>query len=104
MTLLRPPPDTASPPWSEALDAQLRRLWAEGVPWDDIARALGRERRSVVIRAIVIGARPPPPDFSPVSHDPEREPLPAGHPRTWGALVAGTLLAGTDYPLPFFFR
>lgn len=34
----------------------------------------------------------------------EREPLPAGHPVSWGALIAGTLLAGTPYPLPVFDR
>ena len=30
------------------------------------------------------------------------EPLPAGHPRSWGAINAGTLLEGTPYPLPCF--
>lgn len=29
-----------------------------------------------------------------------REPLPAGHPVTWGAITVGTELAGSDYPLP----
>lgn len=91
-------------PWSEAMDTQLRRLWAEGTPWDEIARILGRDRHAVVIRVLTIGARPPPPDFTPSVDDPWREPLPAGHPRSWGALVAGTLLEGTEYPLPFFFR
>lgn len=108
---MRPPtspsiPMAAQPPfpWTDAMDAQLRRLWAEGTHWDDIARALGRTRDDVIARILVIGARPPPPDFAQPSDDPWREPLPAGHPRTWGPLIAGTLLEGTEYPLPFFFR
>ena len=28
--------------------------------------------------------------------------MPAGHPVSWGALVAGTCLEGTPYPLPVF--
>ncbi len=97
-------PPSCLRPGTDALDAQLRRMWAEGVVWGDIARTLGRDRDDVVTRALVIGARPPPPDFTPIPDDPWREALPAGHPRTWGALIAGTLLDGADYPLPFFFR
>lgn len=42
----------------------------------------------------------------PLTEEPlaEREPLPAGHPDSWGAITAGTLLDGTPYPLPFFTR
>ena len=28
--------------------------------------------------------------------------MPAGHPTTWGLLVAGTVLDGTPYPYPVF--
>ncbi len=99
------PPSVPPPrlPWTDAEDARLRRLRAEGMSWDAIARALGQQRDAVMTRALVIRARCPPPDFMPPPDDPEREPLPAGHPRSWGALLAGTLLDGTDYPLPFFF-
>jgi hypothetical protein len=90
-------------PWTHALDAQLRRMWAEGAAWGDIARILGRDRDEIVTRALVIRARPPPPDFTPTQDDLWREALPAGHPRTWGTLIAGTLLDGTEYPQPFFF-
>lgn len=88
--------------WTDAQDAQLRRLRAEGAAWDDIARTLGRGPESVMRRARAIGARPPPPDFVPPEDDPEREALPSGHPRSWDAMTAGTLLEGCDYPLPFF--
>jgi hypothetical protein len=36
--------------------------------------------------------------------DPARPPLPAGHPRTWDMLTAGTVLESTPYPLPVFPR
>lgn len=91
-------------PWTAAQDAQLRRLRAEGSDWGDIARVLGRERAEVEARGAAISARRPPPDFIPPPDNPDREPLSAGHPRSWGALVKGTLLDGDDYPLPCFSR
>ncbi|HJS86106.1 MAG TPA: AsnC family protein [Acetobacteraceae bacterium] len=91
-------------PWTAAQDAQLRRLRAEGAEWSEIARALGRAGAEVAARAAVIGARPPPPDFVLPPDDLEREPLAAGHPRSWDILLKGTLLDGDDYPLPCFSR
>ncbi|HET6183792.1 MAG TPA: AsnC family protein [Acetobacteraceae bacterium] len=91
--------------WTEALDHRLRRLRSEGRDWEEIARALGRSRAAIIERARRIGAtaRPCAPD--PDSAQPEvREPLPAGHPDTWGALIKGTPLDGLPYPLPFFDR
>jgi hypothetical protein len=32
-------------------------------------------------------------------HD-DRQPLPAGHPVSWGAITKGTVLEGTAYPAP----
>jgi len=92
------------PPWTAAQDAQLRRLRAEGADWADIARALRRTSAEVAARGAAIVARPPPPDFTSLPDDPWREPLSAGHPRSWNALVRGTLLDGADYPLPCFSR
>jgi hypothetical protein len=37
-----------------------------------------------------------------VPEDKLREPLPAGHPTTWGAINAGTVLRGRPYPLRVF--
>ncbi len=92
------------PPWTDALDCQLRRLRAEGASWDEIARTLGRSQADVAARAHALGTASSPVDAAPCLDDPAREPLPAGHPRTWLPLIAGTLLDGTEYPLPFFFR
>ena len=91
--------------WTAAQDAQIRRLRADGRDWPEIARALGRSRWAVMLRGQQIGARPPAPEATGLAEaDNEREPLPAGHPRSWGALVAGTLLEGSEYPFPFFYR
>lgn len=94
-----------SPTWTDAQDSQLRRLRAEGTEWPDIARILGRSRWAAMVRARQIGARRPAPGIAgqPVE-DADREPLPSGHPRSWGALLAGTLLEGSAYPFPFFYR
>lgn len=91
-----------APAWTDAQDAQIRRLRAEGAAWDDIARAIGCAPEAAMARARAIVARPPPADFSPPADDPDREPLPAGHPRSWDAIVSGTVLDGCAYPLPFF--
>ncbi len=32
----------------------------------------------------------------------DRGPLPAGHALSWGAINAGTVLDGADYPFPIF--
>jgi len=90
--------------WTDAQDAQLRRLRAEGATWDGIAAVLGLTRWAAMDRGRRIGARLPPPDFVPPPEDPAREPLPAGHPRSWNTINAGTVLEGTPYPLPVFVR
>ena len=88
--------------WTTAQDAQIRRLRAEGASWDGIAGSLGLSRWSIIERGRRIGARPPPRDFVPPPENPARDPLPAGHPRSWGVLTAGTVLENTPYPMPVF--
>lgn len=88
--------------WTPAQDARLRRLRIEGATWDTIAAEFARTRWMVIERGRRIGTRRPPPGFVPPPDDPCREPLPAGHPRSWGAITAGTLLEGEAYPLPVF--
>jgi hypothetical protein len=88
--------------WTEARDTQIRRLRAEGATWDAIAHALLLSRFAVIERGRRIGARKLPAAPRVLPEDPERPPLPAGHPRSWGALIEGTLLEGTPYPLPWF--
>ena len=84
--------------WTDAQDSKIRRLRAEGATWDAVAEALRFTRWTVIERGRRIGARPPPPDFIPPPEDPNRETLPAGHVRSWGALVRGTCLDAMPYP------
>jgi hypothetical protein len=86
--------------WTEAQDAIIKRLRAENASWDTIAEAVSVTRWTVIERGRRIGARLPPPDFEPVPEDPERAPLPPGHPETWGAIIKGMVLEGTPYPIP----
>jgi hypothetical protein len=88
--------------WTEAQDLAIRRMRVEGATWDAIAAALGVSRYTAIERGRRIGAPRPPPEFSPAPEDPRREPLPAGHPRSWSVITDGTLLEGTPYPLPCF--
>jgi hypothetical protein len=88
--------------WTDAQDTTLRRLRAEGETWEAIAAVLGVARFTAIERGRRIGAPRPAPSPRAVAEDPNREPLPAGHPRSWGALVAGTALDRTAYPLPVF--
>ena len=81
--------------WTDAQDATIKRLRTEGATWDIIATLLHLTRWTVIERGRRIGARPPPSD------DPDREPLPAGHPRSWDILVRGTCLEGVPYPAAF---
>lgn len=88
--------------WTEAQDGQIRRLRAEGESWEAIARVLGHTKWAIIERGRRIGARPPPREFTPGPEDPSRPPLPAGHPRSWGVITAGTVLEDSPYPLPVF--
>ena len=63
---------------------------------------LGLTRSTVIDRGRRIGARRPPPGPPSMVEDPGRAPLPPGHPRTWGAIVAGSVLEGDPYPYPVF--
>ena len=84
--------------WTDAQDTTIKRLRSEGATWDTIGASLHLTRWTVIERGRRIGARPPPIDFIPEPDDPDREPLPAGHPRCWDILVRGTYLDGVPYP------
>jgi hypothetical protein len=90
--------------WTAAQDMQIKRMRAEGSPWDAIAAVLGVTRWTAIERGRRIGAQRPPVDFVPEPENPMRDPLPAGHPRSWDALTRGTVLEGSPYPLPVFSR
>ena len=88
--------------WTPARDAALRAARADGLRWQDVAERIGVSRWSAVERGRKLGVPRPLAVPPPVAEDPSRPPLPAGHPRSWGALIAGTLLDGTPYPMPVF--
>ena len=75
--------------WTEGMDTRLRRLRTEGASYDIIALVLGVTRAAVADRAARFG-----PDRMPVRDldQTDRLPLPAGHPQSWGAITAGTVL------------
>jgi hypothetical protein len=88
--------------WTPAQDALIRRLRAKGATWDAIAAALSVSRFTIIERGRRIGASRPPPEPKPPVEDPERPPLPAGHPHCWVVLTEGTVLEGSVYPYPVF--
>ncbi len=90
--------------WTDAQDSQIRRRRSEGASWEAIAADLALTLWAVTERGRRIGAGRPPAEFVPAPDDPQREPLPSGHPMSWDAINAGTVLEGQPYPLRFFRR
>lgn len=97
--------------WTPERDALLLARRAEGRSWDAIAAEFAISRSALIARGRRLGLRPcrghtAPPPPRPVlpepEEDPDRPPLPPGHPRSWGAITAGTLLEGSPYPYPVF--
>lgn len=90
--------------WTDARDTRIRRRRAEGASWETIAAELSLAPREVMERGGRIGVREVSAAPPSGSEDPAREPLPAGHPASWDAINAGTVLEGEPYPLRFFRR
>ena len=90
--------------WTDGQDTQIRRRHTEGADWETIAWELVLALPLVEQRGRHLGMEPTPEGFVPLFEDAEREPLPAGHPASWDAINAGTVLEGQPYPLPFFRR
>jgi hypothetical protein len=86
--------------WTDGQDAQIRRLRTEGSSWDVIAQALGLARWTVIERARAIGADQRPNHGQAAPDESERDPLPAGHSETWGAINRGTELEGVAFRTP----
>lgn len=90
--------------WTPLEDDALHTHRANHTRWVDIAHALGVTVHMARERARAIGVR----RYSAArtlealepSTDPNREPLPAGHPVAWAILTDGTSLAGTASPWP----
>lgn len=83
--------------WTDAEDALVRTIdGPKGVTRADVARELGMSSWAVRERMTRIGHRPEATtavDFI----DLGRDPLPAGHEISWGAIVAGSCIEGQEY-------
>ena len=86
--------------WTDGQDTQIRRLRTEGASWDVVALALGLTRRAVIERARAIGAEQPPANAVAYLDESGREPLPAGHAESWGAINRGTSLEDVPFRTP----
>jgi hypothetical protein len=78
--------------WTKEADTKIRMMRLERKTWADIGRSLGLSRNTVIERGRRILAFAPAPACKPlieriVSEDPNRLPLPAGHPLTWSLLT-----------------
>jgi hypothetical protein len=90
--------------WTDGQDAQIRRLRTEGASWDVIALALGLARWTVIERARAIGAEQRPSHAVAILDESGREPLPAGHAESWGAINRGTSLQDVKFRTPAAIR
>lgn len=84
--------------WTEAQDEMIRAMRWDRANWSAIAAAVGRHSNTVSQRGFRIGAICGEPPVTVPGRDPE--PLPPGHPLTWGAITAGSCLDGIAYPQP----
>lgn len=83
--------------WTELADETIKTMRTDGQTWAAIGCILGLSRNTVIERGRRLRAEAPK-RFRPAEvaermlDDPNRAPLPAGHPLTWG------LLTSEDYP------
>jgi hypothetical protein len=82
--------------WTTAADGVICTMREAGQTWAAIGDALGLSRNTVIERGRRLRAQAPPRPCSVVeklvSEDPNRLPLPAGHPVTW------RLISDSPYP------
>ena len=90
--------------WTHGQDTQIRRRRVEAASWETIATELVLPLAVVIARGRQLGLPAPRPSAAGPAEDPMRDPLPAGHPASWDAINAGTVLRGVAYPLLFFRR
>ncbi len=93
-----------NPVWTEGQNTQIRRLRTEGASWEVIALALGLTRWTVVEHARAIGVERPPANAVAVLDEADRQPLPAGHADSWGAINRGTSLEDVPFATPDIIR
>ncbi len=83
--------------WTQEADAMIRTMRSEGATWSAIGQCLGLSRNTVIERGrrlcAMASARCVAPIIIKITlDDPNRNPLPAGHPLTWG------LLSDAEFP------
>jgi hypothetical protein len=90
--------------WTNQAEARLVRLRGEGASIRALATAFGLSRSAIAVRAgrlgLALPSKPAVPAKTSPAPDPTRDPLPAGHPISWGLLTAGTSLEGAAYEIP----
>ncbi len=91
--------------WSAYADQQLRQMRDHGQTWNAIAVQLRAGRSAVIERARWLGIPPAPVSVhhpAPLPCRADRACMPSGHPLSWAAITAGTILDGEPYPYPVF--
>jgi len=90
--------------WTNLADSRLVRLRDEGASIRSLAIAFGLSRTAIAVRAgrlgLALPTKPPVPAIIGPAPDLARDPLPAGHPISWGLITAGTALEGAAYQIP----
>ncbi len=90
--------------WTQQADQRLAKMREQGASLRCMARAFGLSRSVITARARTIGLEipnRPMPAPKPAAELPEnRDPLPAGHPISWGLITKGTSLEGSPYTPP----
>ncbi len=79
--------------WTKTADVTIHQLRGLGATWAQIGHTLGLSRNTVIERGRRLRAEAPARAMPPVAKtdptdDPNRGPLPAGHPLTWGLLTS----------------
>jgi hypothetical protein len=90
--------------WTAQADQRLAKMREQGASLRCMARAFGLSRSVVTARARAIGLEiPTKPELLPrpaYELSDNRDPLPAGHPISWGLITQGTSLEGNPYTPP----
>lgn len=104
-------PNTLRIIWSAGADDRFARMRREGVSLRALAKAFGLSRSTIAQRAARLGLELPARPVVATAQQPRRvacdpgtdlsrDPLPPGHPISWGLITAGTCLEGAIYTPP----
>jgi hypothetical protein len=90
--------------WTPELDAMIVGLRMAGNEWQKIAERMGLSRNTVLERGrrLNIPRINRYPTRTVMLEPRDRLPRSPGHPDTWDVITAGTVLEGSEYPIPLF--